>query len=143
MKPTRTVTAIVAALALSLPTAAFAQSPSDQQYQDPFGSQGSGGSGSGGGSSGGGSSGGGSSGGGSSQSGSSSSGSSGASSSGGDASQVASSAGSSSSSGSAASGPQLARTGQDAGLVALAGLGLLLTGAGLRLRVREAPRRSR
>ena len=118
MKPTRTVTAVVAALALGLPTAAFAQSPSDQQYQDPFGSQGSGGSGSGG-------------------------GSSGASSSGGDASQVASSAGSGSSSGSAASGPQLARTGQDAGLVALAGLGLLLTGAGLRLRVREAPRRNR
>jgi hypothetical protein len=138
MKPTRTVTAVVAALALGLPTAAFAQSPSDQQYQDPFGSQGSGGSGSGGGSSGGGSSGGGSS-----QSGSSSSGSSGSSSSGGDASQVASSAGSGSSSGSAASGPQLARTGQDAGLVALAGLGLLLTGAGLRLRVREAPRRNR
>ena len=52
-------------------------------------------------------------------------------------------AGSGSSSGSAASGPQLARTGQDAGLVALAGLGLLLTGAGLRLRVREAPRRNR
>jgi len=50
--------------------------------------------------------------------------------------------GSSSSTGTGSSGPQLANTGQDAGLVALAGLGLLLTGAGLRLRIREASRRT-
>jgi LPXTG-motif cell wall-anchored protein len=140
MKLKRSVTAAVAAFVLALPAAAFAQSPSDQQYQDPFGSQGSGGGGSsGGGSSGGGSSGGGS---GSSQSGSSS-GSSSSGSTGSDASQFSNSPPSGSSSGSGATGPQLANTGQDTGLVALAGFGLLLAGTGLRLRVREAPRRPR
>jgi hypothetical protein len=107
---------LVAGLALACPTGAFAQGAGDNQYQDPFageeGSRSGSGSGSGGGSGGGGSN------------------------------------------GSSLSNPppdmteqqaaqtttppgELARTGADPGLVALLGLGFVLTGAGLRVRVRH------
>jgi hypothetical protein len=140
--PIRHLLVLVCALlfAVAAPTAALAQSAGDNQYSDPFGSSGGGGGGGGNSSSGGG-------GGGNSSSGSSSSGSSsgsgGASSGGGGATASGSGTTGTGTSGTgtgtgtgAPQGPQLASTGFDTVLVALAGAGLLLCGVGLRLRTR-------
>lgn len=110
--PPRRIAALTAALSLALPAGALAQGAGDNQYQDPFAGEDSGsGSGSGGG--------GGAEG---TDNGSlSSSPPSGQ--------QLASQQ-------STASG-ELPRTGADPGLVALLGAGLILTGAGLRARVRR------
>jgi hypothetical protein len=128
----------VAILALGLPAAALAQGAGDNQYQDPFGgqsqggSQGTGGGGGGSGGGGGGSGGsGGGGGGGSSQSGVPS---------GGGSSPPGSSAaaGEQQAAGSRTSDGELARTGDEAWLVAALGLGLVLAGAGVRLWMRRA-----
>jgi LPXTG-motif cell wall-anchored protein len=113
MMPPRRIAALAAALSLALPAGALAQGAGDNQYQDPFAGEGSG-SGSGGGGGGGGEG----------------------------------TSGNGSLSNSPPSGQQLAsqrstpsgelpRTGADPGLVALLGAGLILTGAGLRVRVRR------
>ena len=111
MMPSRRIAALAAALSLALPAGALAQGAGDNQYQDPFAGEDSGsGSGSGGGAEG--------------------------------------TTGNGSLSNSPPSGQQLAsqrstpsgelpRTGADPGLVALLGAGLILTGAGLRVRVRR------
>ena len=116
MMPSRRIAALAAALSLALPAGALAQGAGDNQYQDPFAGEDSG---SGGGSGGGGGGGGGAEG---TDNGSlSTSPPSGQ--------QLAAQQ-------SAASG-DLPRTGADPGLVALLGAGLILTGAGLRVRVRR------
>ena len=115
MRPPRRIAALAAALSLSLPAGALAQGAGDNQYQDPFAGEGSG-SGAGSGSGGGGG--------------------------------AEGTSGNGSHSNSAPSGEQLAsqqstssgelpRTGADPGLIALLGAGLILTGAGLRVRVRR------
>jgi LPXTG-motif cell wall-anchored protein len=118
MMSSRRIAALAAALSLALPAGALAQGAGDNQYQDPFAGEDSG-SGSGSGSGGGGGGGGGAEG----------------------------TNGNGSLSDSPPSGEQLAsqstssgelpRTGADPGLVALLGAGLMLTGAGLRVRVRR------
>jgi LPXTG-motif cell wall-anchored protein len=113
MMPSRRIAALAAALSLALPAGALAQGAGDNQYQDPFAGEDSG-SGSGSGSGGGGEG----------------------------------TTGNGSLSNSPPSGEQLAsqqstssgelpRTGADPGLIALLGAGLILTGAGLRVRVRR------
>jgi hypothetical protein len=129
--------ALAVAVLLVTPSAALAQSAGDNQYQDPFAGQ----SGGGGGSSRGGGGGGGSGGGGqSNQANQGSSSSSGGQSSGGGSTQAAQSAGTTQSTTSpqATPGKQLPRTGGEPGLVALLGSGLIVAGAGLRLRVRRS-----
>jgi hypothetical protein len=138
--PRRSAAVLILAAALAFPAVAVAQSAGDNQYEDPFGGQGSSGSSQS-------SSGSGSSSGSSGSSSGQSSGSlSGSSSGSAGASSGSSSAAGSGSSGSggggsqgSASGQQLARTGSETWLVALAGGGLLLTGVGLRLRLRGKP----
>jgi LPXTG-motif cell wall-anchored protein len=114
MMSSRRIAALAAALSLALPAGALAQGAGDNQYQDPFAGEDSG-SGSGGGGGGGGG--------------------------------AEGTNGNGSLSDSPPSGEQLAsqstssgelpRTGADPGLVALLGAGLILTGAGLRVRVRR------
>ena len=115
MMPSRRIAALAAALSLALPAGALAQGAGDNQYQDPFAGENSG-SGSGSGSGGGGG--------------------------------AEGTNGNGSLSNSPPSGEQLAsqqstssgelpRTGADPGLVAVLGAGLILTGAGLRVRVRR------
>jgi hypothetical protein len=127
-------------------SAAHAQGAGDQQYEDPFGGTGSGSSGSGGGSGSSGSGGGSGSGSGSGQitqapqgSGSSASGTSGSSGTSGTAGTSASAAATSTPSSPAATG-ELPRTGLDVRVLIVAGVVLVLTGAGLRLR--KAPERN-
>ncbi len=129
MYPRRLAAALAAAFTLALPAAALAQGAGDEQYTDPLAGQGGGGGGGNSGSSG-------SSGGGGS-SGTSNSGSQGG------AEGTTSGSGSQLSSsppdmgnGSSANGA-IPRTGADPGLVALLGAGLILTGAGVRVRVRR------
>jgi hypothetical protein len=117
MRPPRRIAALAAALSLSLPAGALAQGAGDNQYQDPFAGEDSGsggGSGSGSGAGGG-------------AEGNSGNGSLSASPPAGEqlASQQSTSSG------------ELPRTGADPGLVALLGAGFILTGAGLRVRVRR------
>jgi hypothetical protein len=125
----RSIAVLAAAGALAFPSVAFGQGAGDQQYQDPFGSSGSGGSG-------------GSSGSGSS-SGSGNAGSSSSPSAAADqgaaplSPESPSSGGTGTQSASSAGGRQLAATGADAGLLALVGLGFLLIGSGLRVRLGE------
>ena len=110
MTPSRRIAALAAALSLALPAGALAQGAGDNQYQDPFAGEDQG-SGGGGGAEG------------TTQSGS----------------QLSSSppaSGQQASQQGAASG-QLARTGADPGLVGLLGAGLILVGAGMRIRVRR------
>jgi LPXTG-motif cell wall-anchored protein len=117
MRPPRRIAALAAALSLALPAGALAQGAGDNQYQDPFAGEDSGsGSGSGGGSGGGG----------------------GAEGTSGNGSLSNSPpAGESLASQQSTSSGELPRTGADPGLVALLGAGLILTGAGLRVRVRR------
>jgi hypothetical protein len=117
MRPPRRIAALAAALSLALPAGALAQGAGDNQYQDPFAGEDSGsGSGSGGGGGGGG----------------------GAEGTSGNGSLSNSPpAGESLASQQSTSSGELARTGADPGLVALLGAGLILTGAGLRVRVRR------
>jgi hypothetical protein len=138
MRRRRIATLLATCLLLAFPAAALGQSAGDDQYSDPFAGQDDGGSGSGGGSQDSGDQGGSGSGGDSTDS----SGSSGSSGSGG-SSGSDDSAGGGESGGStdpqataAGSGDQLARTGNEAWLVALAGSGLVMAGVGLRLRLR-------
>ena len=113
MMPSRRIAALAAALSLALPAGALAQGAGDNQYQDPFAGEDSGsGSGSGGGGGAEGTSGNGS------LSNSPPSGE-----------QLASQ--------QSTSSGELPRTGADPGLVAVLGAGLILTGAGLRVRVRR------
>jgi hypothetical protein len=124
--------AIVALLAA--PGTALAQSAGDNQYQDPFGNQGSGG-GSGSGSGG---SGGGGQSSGSQDSGSGSSGqSSGAQSNDTGSPQTSSSTGTDAQASQTTGGRQLPRTGGEPGLVALLGAGMTFGGVALRRRVRR------
>jgi hypothetical protein len=118
MSVRRVTASLVAALALAAPASALAQGAGDEQYSDPFGTQ-QGDSGSGGGSSP-------SNGGGSGQAPA-------------PAPAPASAPAPSGASAPTSSAPEasgLPRTGADAALVALLGCGLVLTGVGLRLRVR-------
>jgi LPXTG-motif cell wall-anchored protein len=117
MRPPRRIAALAAALSLALPAGALAQGAGDNQYQDPFAGEDSGsGSGSGGGGGGGG----------------------GAEGTSGNGSLSNSPpAGESLASQQSTSSGELPRTGADPGLVALLGAGLILTGAGLRVRVRR------
>ena len=116
MRPSRRIAALAAALSLSLPAGALAQGAGDNQYQDPFAGEDSG-SGSGSGSGGGGGGAEGTSGNGSLSN--------------------SPPAGESLASQPSTSSGELPRTGADPGLVALLGAGLILTGAGLRVRVRR------
>jgi hypothetical protein len=133
--PQRLAALAIAAL-LAAPGTALAQSAGDNQYQDPFGNQGSGGgsgSGSSGSNSGSGSSGGGQSG----DSQGSGSGSSGQSADTG-SSQTSPSTGTTDAQGSqTTAGRQLPRTGGEPGLVALLGAGMTFGGLALRRRVRR------
>ena len=116
MMPPRRIAALAAALSLSLPAGALAQGAGDNQYQDPFAGEDSGsGGGSGSGSSGGGGA------------------------EGTDNGTLSSSppSGEQLASQQSTSSGELPRTGADPGLVALLGAGLILTGAGLRVRVRR------
>ncbi len=118
MRPPRRIAALAAALSLSLPAGALAQGAGDNQYQDPFAGEDSGsgaGSGSGGGGGGGGAEG----------------------NSGNGSLSDSPPAGESLASQQSTSSGELPRTGADPGLVALLGAGLILTGAGLRVRVRR------
>jgi hypothetical protein len=128
----RRVMALAIVALLAAPGTALAQSAGDNQYQDPFGSQGSGG-GQSGGSQG--------SGGGSGQSGgdqSSGSQSGSGQSSDGGSSQSSSSTGTTDAQTSqTTSSRELPRTGGEPGLVALLGAGLTLGGVALRQRVRR------
>jgi LPXTG-motif cell wall-anchored protein len=132
--PQRLAALAIAAL-LAAPGTALAQSAGDNQYQDPFGNQGSGGgsgSGSSGSNSGSGSSGGGQSG--DSQGSGSGSGQSADTGS----SQTSSSTGTTDAQGSqTTAGRQLPRTGAEPGLVALLGAGVTFGGLALRRRVRR------
>jgi hypothetical protein len=133
--PQRLAALAIAAL-LAAPGTALAQSAGDNQYQDPFGNQGSGGgsgsSGSSGNNSGSGTSGGGQSG--DSQGSGSGSGQSADTGS----SQTSSSAGTTDAQGSqTTAGRQLPRTGGEPGLVALLGAGMTFGGLALRRRVRR------
>src|SRR3954464_3609315 len=113
MMPPRRIAVLAAALSLSFPAGALAQGAGDNQYQDPFAGEDAGsGSGSGGGGGAEGTSGNGS---------------------------LSNSppAGEQLASQQSTSSGQLPRTGADPGLVALLGAGLILTGAGLRVRVRR------
>jgi hypothetical protein len=130
---------LAVATTLAFPAGALAQGASDNQYQDPFGAGATGSSGSSGSSS-------------SGSSGSSDSSGSGSSSSGSTGSSSSGASGSGSNSGSLSTQPpaateqqvtntqarpgELARTGADAGLVALLGAGMVLSGTGMRLRLR-------
>lgn len=111
----RRIPALAVALSLALPAGALAQGAGDAQYQDPFAGEGSG-NGSGGGSG---------NGGGGSGNGSSASGNPRLS----DTMPGAQ--------GGAEGSQRLPRTGADPGLIALLGAGFLITGAGLRVRVRR------
>jgi LPXTG-motif cell wall-anchored protein len=115
MMSPRRLAALAVALSLALPAGALAQGAGDNQYQDPFAGEDSG-SGSGGGGGGGG----------------------GAEGTTGNGSQLSNSPPSSqlAAQSSTPSG-ELPRTGADPSLVALLGAGLILTGAGLRVRVRR------
>jgi hypothetical protein len=132
--PQRLAALAIAAL-LAAPGTALAQSAGDNQYQDPFGNQGSGGgsgSGSSGSNSGSGSSGGGQSG--DSQGSGSGSGQSADTGS----SQTSSSTGTTDAQGSQTTASrQLPRTGGEPGLVALLGAGMTFGGLALRRRVRR------
>jgi hypothetical protein len=121
MPPRRRIAALAVGLALICPAGAFAQGAGDNQYQDPFAGEDGSGSGSGSDSSG---SGGGGGGGGSRSSGASPS-------------NTAPGVTEQSAAQTATPAGELARTGTDPGLVALLGLGFVLTGAGLRVRVRR------
>jgi LPXTG-motif cell wall-anchored protein len=124
--------ALAIAALLAAPGAALAQSAGDNQYQDPFGSQGSGGGQSGGSQGSGGGSG--QSGGGQSSGGQSSSGQS----SDAGSSQSSSSTGTTDAQTSqSTSSRELPRTGGEPGLVALMGAALTLGGVALRRRVRR------
>ncbi len=115
MRPPRRIAALAAALSLSVPAGALAQGAGDNQYQDPFAGEDSGsGAGSG-------------SGGGGGAEGNSGNGSL----------SDSPPAGESLASQQSTSSGELPRTGADPGLVALLGAGLILTGAGLRVRVRR------
>ena len=131
LRPKR-LAVLVAALVLTVPGTALAQSAGDQQYSDPFANQGGSGSGGGGG------------GGGGQSSGAQSSGSSG--SAGQSSAGQGGETGSSATSATGASGTQTAtggsarelpRTGGEPGLLALVGAGLTLGGFGLRRWVRR------
>jgi hypothetical protein len=115
------IAALAVAVLLVAPSVALAQSAGDNQYQDPFAGSGGGGSKGGGGKS--------------SQANQGS-----GSSSGGQSSGVGQSAATTQSTTSpqATPGKQLPRTGGEPGLVALLGSGLIVAGAGLRLRVRRS-----
>lgn len=134
MRDLRRLAILLALVALALPCAALAQSAGDNQYQDPFGGQqGSGNSNSGNSGSSGGSN--------SSGSGGSRSGSRSGSSNPAPLTQAPPATGARSGS-SAAAAPatsqgRLPKTGFEAALYALLGLGLVLTGVGLRLRISE------
>ena len=115
MRPPRRIAALAAALSLAVPAGALAQGAGDNQYQDPFAGEDSGsGAGSG-------------SGGGGGAEGNSDNGSL----------SDSPPAGESLASQQSTSSGELPRTGADPGLVALLGAGLILTGAGLRVRVRR------
>ncbi len=115
MRPPRRIAALAAALSLCVPAGALAQGAGDNQYQDPFAGEDSGsGAGSG-------------SGGGGGAEGNSGNGSL----------SDSPPAGESLASQQSTSSGELPRTGADPGLVALLGAGLILTGAGLRVRVRR------
>jgi LPXTG-motif cell wall-anchored protein len=118
MMSPRRLAALAVALSLALPAGALAQGAGDNQYQDPFAGEDSGsGSGSGGGGGGGG----------------------GAEGTSGNGSELSNSPPSGQQLAAQSSTPsgELPRTGADPGLVALLGAGLILTGAGLRARVRR------
>ena len=117
MSARRLATLTLAALALAAPSSALAQGAGDEQYTDPFGTQ-QGDSGSGGGSS--------PSSGGSDQAPAPASAPA----------PAPSGASAPTSSAAAPESASLPRTGADATLVALLGAGLILTGVGLRMRVR-------
>ena len=129
MLPRRRTAALAAALTLAIPATALAQGAGDEQYTDPLAGEGGGG---GGGNSGAGSGGGGSSGSGSASTGT---GQGGAEGTGGSGAQLSSTSPDTGQSASASGA--IPRTGADPGLVALVGAGLILTGAGLRVRVRR------
>lgn len=146
--PRRLVPLLACALIAGTPAVAHAQGGAgDDQYQDPFGGSGSGASSGGGGQSD-------SSGSGSSSSGSATQGSGSSSAPAQDPNAGASGSSSSSSSSSSAPAPapssstteattsrsQLPRTGFDAPIVALLGIGLLAAGVGLRLRIAHGRR---
>jgi hypothetical protein len=105
--PPRRIAALTAALLLSAPAGAWAQGAGDTQYQDPFAGE-NGGNGGGG---------------------------SGSGSGKGDNPRLSSTM--PGAQGGAEGANRLPRTGADPGLVALLGAGFLLTGAGLRVRVRR------
>jgi hypothetical protein len=107
MMPPRRIAALAAALSLALPAGALAQGAGDNQYQDPFAGEDQG-SGGGGGAEG----------------------------TTGNGSELSDTPPSSERQASQPSG-ELARTGADPGLLALLGAGLILTGAGMRVRVRR------
>jgi LPXTG-motif cell wall-anchored protein len=113
MMSSRRIAALVAALTLALPAGALAQGAGDNQYQDPFAGEDSG-SGSGGGGGGGGAEG-----------------------TNGDGSPSDSPPSGEQLASQSTSSGELPRTGADPGLVGLLGAGLILTGAGLRVRVRR------
>ncbi|MDX6670316.1 MAG: hypothetical protein QOI91_679 [Solirubrobacteraceae bacterium] len=117
----RRLAALTAAATLAFPAGALAQGAGETQYSDPF--QGQGGSGSSG-----------------SGSGSSSGSGSGSNASGtGSGSQLSTTPPGSAQTGATRTGTgQLPNTGAEPGLLALLGAGFILTGAGLRVRVRRS-----
>jgi len=115
----RRIAALAAALSLALPAGAFAQGAGENQYTDPFEGEESAPQGSGAGSSGSGSGTGGGGGG------------------GGELSTTPPGTSESEATETPTPAGELARTGAEPGLVALLGAGLILTGAGLRVRVRR------
>lgn len=126
---TRLTAAALCALAFAAPSAAFAQSAGDQQYQDPLGS------GSNGGSQGGGSGGGSPSGGGSGSGGGTSGAQSTPSAPSGGSTSPASAAASPTASGSASPAGEIPRTGGEPIIIAAFGAAFVLVGAGTRLAV--------
>src|SRR4051794_17707198 len=127
MLPARRTAVLVAALALAVPAKALAQGAGDDQYTDPLAGEDTGGGGSGGGGGGGS---------GSSGSGGGGGGGGGAEGSSGMGALSSSPPGEQAAAQTATPAGQLARTGADPGLVALLGAGFVLTGAGLRVRLR-------
>jgi LPXTG-motif cell wall-anchored protein len=124
MLPPRRLAALTAAVTLAFPAAALAQGAGETQYSDPF--QGQGGSGSSG------------SGSGSGSGSSNGSGSGSNASSTGNGSQLSTTPPGSSQTGATRTATgQLPNTGAEPGLLALLGAGFILTGAGLRVRVRR------
>lgn len=141
MRTARRCAALAAAATLALPASALAQGAGDNQYFDPLAGSGGGDQNGGGGNGGGGNGGGGNGSGGQSQSQGSGGGGGGQSSppalsNSAPAVGAQGSAAGSTGAGTATGAAQLPYTGGEAWLIALAGGGLLLTGAGLRARVR-------